>query len=223
MALLKGVVRLTAGLRRALHPTAEARRIRPMVSSERPFEMVSASMAASRPVTVWILGDQLLQAHPALAAAEALVGRAHVRVLLIESAARLAQQPYQRKKLVLLLSAMRHYAAELEAAGFTVDYRRAPDFAHGLRAHLDAHGSARLLMMAAAEQPTRRLQEGLATTLGVPVEVLPNTQFLVGQFDPFPAADPARTPIMATFYKAMRRHFGVLLEPDGSPIGGQWS
>jgi deoxyribodipyrimidine photolyase-related protein len=175
------------------------------------------------PITVWILGDQLLQAHPAIAAAEAAVGRAGVRVLLIESAARLAQQPYQRKKLVLLLSAMRHYAAELAAAGYEVDYRRAPDFVAGLREHLAAHLPARLLTMAAAEEGTRALQRGLAAELGLAVELLPNTQFLVGAHDPFPDADPARTPIMATFYKAMRRHFGVLLDSRGGPLGGKWS
>jgi deoxyribodipyrimidine photolyase-related protein len=180
-------------------------------------------LATYQPISVWILGDQLLQAHPALVAAEAVAGRERVRVVLIESAARLAQQPYQRKKLVLLLSAMRHYAAALEAQGYIVDYRRAADFAGGLAAHLAATGSERLLTMAAAEAPTRRLQEGLGTTLEIPVELLPNTQFLVGQFDPFPTADPAQTPIMATFYKAMRRHFGVLLDSTGRPIGGQWS
>lgn len=175
------------------------------------------------PISIWILGDQLLAAHPALAAAEAAVGRGGVRVVMVESAARLAQQPYQRKKLVLLLSAMRHYAAALAEAGFAVDYRRAPDFLTGLRDHVAEHRPARLLTMAAAEEGARRLQrEGLAPALGVPVEVLPNTQFLVGQHDPFPGAPPGRT-LMATFYKAMRRHFGVLLEADGSPVGGQWS
>lgn len=180
-------------------------------------------MSESPPITVWVLGDQLLQEHPALAAAEADVGRSRVRVLLIESAARLGQQPYQRKKLVLLLSAMRHYRDSLAAAGYTVDYRQAPDFLSGLRAHLAELGPARLLTMAAAEEPTRQLQQRLAADLGVEVALLPNTQFLVGRHDPFPAADPARTPIMATFYRAMRRHFGVLLDGAGEPIGGRWS
>ena len=180
-------------------------------------------MPLTRPISVWILGDQLLQDHPALAVAEAAVGREHVRVLLIESAARLAQQPYQRKKLVLLLSAMRHYAAELETRGYVVDYRRTADFRSGLAEHLAATDSARLLTMAAAEAPTRRLQQGLGSALGIPVELLPNSQFLVGEHDPFPAADPARTPIMATFYRAMRRHFGVLVDSAGGPLGGKWS
>ncbi len=176
------------------------------------------------PISVWVLGDQLLRAHPALISAEAAVGRDGVRVLLIESAARLHQQPYQRKKLVLLLSAMRHYAATLTAMGYQVDYRQAPDFLSGLRAHCAAHRPARLLTMAAAEEATRRFQQDtVGPALGVPVEVLPNTQFLVGQFDPFPQAPPERVIIMATFYKAMRRHFNVLLESDGAPVGGRWS
>lgn len=180
-------------------------------------------MNTTGPVTVWILGDQLLQEHPALAAAERAAGRGGLRVLMIESAARLGQRPYQRKKLVLLLSAMRHYRDALAAAGYRVDYRRADDFMAGLRAHLAEAAPARLVTMAAAEEPTRRLQQGLGAALGLPVDLLPNTQFLVGQHDPFPGADPARTPIMATFYKAMRRHFGVLLDAGGGPLGGRWS
>lgn len=176
------------------------------------------------PVSVWILGDQLLCEHPALAAAEASVGRAGVRVVLIESAARLQQQPYHRKKLVLLLSAMRHYAAALAERGYQVEYRRAADFISGLREHCVVHQPARLVTMAAAEEPTRRLQyERLGSALGIPVHVLPNTQFLTGQYDPFPAAPPERAIMMAHFYRAMRRHFGVLLTPDSTPIGGRWS
>lgn len=175
-------------------------------------------------ISVWILGDQLLADHPALAAAEAAAGRARVQVVLVESAARLAQQPYQRKKLVLLLSAMRHYAAGLREAGYTVDYRQAADFLTGLRDHCAAHRPERMLTMAAAEEAARRLQcAELGAALSLPVEVVPNTQFLVGAHDPFPDAAPERTIIMATFYKAMRRHFGILLDSDGSPVGGQWS
>ena len=38
--------------------------------------------------SVWILGDQLLVRHPALVAAEQDHARKHLRVVLIESAAR---------------------------------------------------------------------------------------------------------------------------------------
>ena len=46
-------------------------------------------------LSVWILGDQLLDGHPALAAAEDAVGRDNVRVVLVESAVRARRVPYQ--------------------------------------------------------------------------------------------------------------------------------
>ncbi|MBO9341100.1 MAG: cryptochrome/photolyase family protein, partial [Roseiflexus sp.] len=73
------------------------------------------------PVTVWILGDQLLRVHPAIEAAESRSGRRDIRIVLVESDARIAQLPYQRKKIVLILSAMRHYAAALRERGYLVD------------------------------------------------------------------------------------------------------
>jgi deoxyribodipyrimidine photolyase-related protein len=174
-------------------------------------------------MTVWIPGDQLLRDHPALRAAKQQAGRDNLRVVLIESAARIVQRPYQRKKLVLILSAMRHYAESLRSAGYIVDYLQAPDFLSGLREHTAQHRPDRLITMAAAEYAARAQQEELPTSLNLPVEILPNIQFLVGAFDPAPRTPPERTVIMATFYRAMRRHFGVLLTPEGEPEGGQWS
>lgn len=176
------------------------------------------------PITVWILGDQLLRAHPAIAAAEARVGRQGMRIALVESDGRIAQMPYQRKKIVLILSAMRHYAAALRAQGYLVDEARAPSFVEGLQRHVAQHRAQRLVTMAAAEYETRRFQQDhLSQALGIPVEVLPNTQFLTGQHNPFPDVEPSQRVIMERFYRAMRRHFGVLLEPDGLPVGGGWN
>ncbi len=176
------------------------------------------------PVTVWILGDQLLRTHPAIAAVEAQAGRQNTRVVLVESDARIAQMPYQRKKIVLILSAMRHYAAALRAQGYLVDEVHAPSFIEGLRRHVEQHRSQRLVTMASAEYETRCLQQNhLSQALGIPVEVLPNTQFLTGQHNPFPDAEPLQRVVMERFYRAMRRRFRVLIEPDGSPTGGEWN
>ena len=174
-------------------------------------------------VSVWILGDQLLVEHPALDAATAVYGAQNVRVVLIESAAALQRRRYQRRKLALLLSAMRHYAIELRAQGFQVDLRRAPDFAHGLRAHLAVTGAKRLLTMAAANYDGRFFQqETLPALLPVPVDVLPNSQFLTGQVEPFPEPGKKRV-VMETFYRHMRRALGILVEEDGRPTGGSWN
>ena len=169
--------------------------------------------------TVWIPGDQLLRDHPALAAAG---DSSRVCVLLIESAAALARRPYGKPKLALLLSAMRHYAAELRSHGYVVDYRRAPTFAAGLRAHAADHHPARLLTMAASSHAGRAFQNGLAARLDCPVIVLPNTQFLTGRFNPVPDPQPGRRTVMETFYRAMRRHFDVLMDGN-EPVGGRWN
>ncbi len=178
-------------------------------------------------ISVWILGDQLLRTHPALLAAEEITDRANISVLLVESEGRKTRLAYQRKKLVLLISAMRHYAARLRAQGYTVDYVRAADTKTGLRQHVDDFQPTQMLTMAAAEYAGRMLQENkLSERLGLPVTVLPNTQFLLSRFNPMTAPgsrSATRAPIMERFYRLMRRHFDVLLEEDGSPQGGKWN
>lgn len=160
--------------------------------------------------SVWILGDQLNHAHPGLAP-----GR---QVVLIESLERLRQRRYHARKLTLVVSAMRHYAEDLRAAGYTVDLRRAPSFLEGLQAHCAEHGVTELLCMAAAEYDTRALQHELGAQLGIPVTVLPNRLFLVEQFPP---TKPPK--LMEPFYRAMRRATGLLIETDGEPTGGAWN
>ena len=175
-------------------------------------------------VSVWILGDQLLAQHPALLAAEQGYARENVRVVLVESLARTHRLPYQRKKLVLLFSAMRHYAAELRDQGYGVDYIQAPTFLDGLAQHSANWGPARLFVMEASEWRGRGFQQGrLADRLGIPVTLLPNTQFLTGRFDPYPEAQPGKRVIMEHFYRRMRRHFGILMTPEDHPVGDRWN
>lgn len=173
--------------------------------------------------SVWILGDQLLEQHPALVAAAAETGPDGLSVVLVESRARSVRLPYQRKKLVLLFSAMRHYALELEQSGYLVDYVRAEDMLSGLQQHVATYRPEQIFTMAASEYRGRRFQTRLQHNLGVPVAVLPNTQFLTGQFDPIPRPQPGKRYVMENFYRLMRRRFNLLMDPGGDPAGGQWN
>lgn len=143
-------------------------------------------------------------------------------VLLVENASRAARLPYHRKKLVLVLSAMRHYAAALRARGYAVDYVQAPTLLAGLREHVSSRRPDCIITMAAAEYAGRRFQEErLAAALGVPVTVIPNTQLLVGRYDPFPGA--TKRVVLEQFYRAQRRHWRLLLDDNGEPAGGVWN
>ncbi len=173
--------------------------------------------------SVWILGNQLMAHHPALAEAEAAYGRENVAVVLVESRRRAKKRPYQRKKLVLLFSAMRHFADELRRQGYQVDYIKAETFSQGLRRHAAGQQPAHLLTMATSDFHGRQFQQGrLVDLLGVPVTVLPNTHFLVGRYNPYPDPESGKRALMEYFYRQMRRHFDVLMVGD-EPLGGQWN
>ncbi|MFM8394908.1 MAG: cryptochrome/photolyase family protein [Acidobacteriota bacterium] len=193
----------------------------------------SSKSATGCRASVWITGDQLLADHPALRMAEDLHGRDGIEVVMIETRARRKSRPYHRHKQVLVLSAMRHYAEDLRRRGYRVDYVRAASIADGLNSHLsraDRDGSYSLYMMAASEYAARQLQLVNIPSIfkecgGDPdrIKILPNLQFLTGHHNPYPAPGPQKRVVMENFYREMRRYFGVLLEPDGTPAGGKWN
>ncbi len=177
-----------------------------------------------RPITAWVLADQLTPDHPALRLAEAEAGRDGVRVALVESRAWMRRLPFHRKRQVLYRAAGRHFAAELEAEGYVVDRIEAEDSREGLIAHVGRHNPSRVVTMAAAEHAPRRWQlGGMADDLGRPVEVVPNAMFLVEQFNPIPEPEPGKLYVMENFYRKIRGHFGLLMEPGKRPTGGRWN
>ena len=70
-----------------------------------------------------VLGDQL--SHD-LSALEGLNARSDI-VLMMEVSDETTYVPHHKQKIVLVLSAMRHFAAELVQRGVTVDYVRLED------------------------------------------------------------------------------------------------
>lgn len=170
--------------------------------------------------TIWILGDQLTPDHPALTPD---VSRENVVILMVESAACKKRLPYHAKKLALLFSAMRHRAEALRKGGYHVDYRQAEDMTAALRAHCQAYQAERLVVMAASSQRGRKFQTTAAETLGIPVRILPNGQFLSNRFDPLPEVKPGEIVRQERFYRAMRRHFRLLMDAEGEPLGGKWN
>ena len=68
--------------------------------------------------TVWILGDQLGPDNASLAGAR----KKDDVLFFVESERGLRKLKYHQQRLVLLLSAQRHFAEEMRKAGWTVDY-----------------------------------------------------------------------------------------------------
>lgn len=162
--------------------------------------------------TVWVLGDQLNRRLGPLADANP----ATHRVLLIESATKLAARPWHRQRAHLVLTAMRRFAAELRAEGFDVDYRRAASLADGVRAHVEQYAPDRVQVM----EPASWDGLGLVRRLGC--QVTPSEQFLCHR-DTFAGwAATRRTLKMEDFYRWQRRRLGYLMDGD-EPVTGRWN
>ncbi len=144
------------------------------------------------------------------------------RVLLVESTGKGAALPYHRKKLVLVLSALRHLRDDLRARGFEVDHRVAPSYAEGIRDHWAAFRPATIHYQQPAEWGIGRSIETLAETLPA-LAAVPDRRFLTSRHD-FAAWAEDRTLFrMEDFYRWQRRRLGVLVDGQGRPEGGAWN
>ena len=162
--------------------------------------------------TVWVLGDQLNRR------ISSLEGRSpdDTRVLFVESAAKIGSKPYHRQRLHLVLTAMRRFAAELERAGFAVDYRPAPDLASGLAAHREEHRPEEVVAM----EPMSYTMAQRLVELGV--RTTRSNQFLC-HYEEFAAWASGRNRlVMEDFYRAQRERLGYLMDGD-QPAGGVWN
>jgi len=155
--------------------------------------------------TALILGDQLSHRNPALEGAD--------RVLLIESRAALGRLRYHRQRRHLVLSAMRHFAAELRVRDdHEVVERR------GVARMADVLGDyAEVRCAEPNSAPSRRALERLGARF------VRSSQFLVDPDDFADWAAGRRRVVMEDFYRAQRKRLGVLIGEDGEPEGGRWN
>jgi deoxyribodipyrimidine photolyase-related protein len=136
--------------------------------------------------------------------------------------------PHHKQKLVLVFSAMRHFAAGLRADGWTVDYRGLDDpgtlggLTDELRSAVERHGAQRVVAVRAAEHRVIALQEGWAAATGVEVELLEDDRFLVSAAAFRAWATGRKRLRMEDFYRWQREQTGILMA-DGVPVGGQWN
>jgi deoxyribodipyrimidine photolyase-related protein len=188
---------------------------------------VTRRAASSSPVRTLciVLGDQLDADAPAIAQLDPK----RDAVLMMEVSGESRHVPSHKQRTVLFLSAMRHFAADLESRGLRVRYVKLDDPANTqaleteiARAARDL-SPARLVMTQPGEQRLRRSIADVADELGLPLDVLPDEHFLTtpGQFATWAAA--RKELVMEFFYRKQRERLNVLLTHDGKPVSGQWN
>jgi deoxyribodipyrimidine photolyase-related protein len=171
-----------------------------------------------------VLGDQLSLGVAALSD----VDRRHDVVLMAEVQAECTYVRHHKKKLVLVLSAMRHFAASLRAQGLRVDYVALddPDNTGSLRGEmLRAVARHRPAAIVATSPGEWRLAEDMRqweALAGVSVDIRDDTRFFVRVQDFLHWARGKRVLRMEFFYRDLRRRTGLLMDCD-EPAGGRWN
>lgn len=187
-----------------------------MPSPGRPLVMHPTTTA------LWFFEDHLTLKHPGLT----LCARENTVLVFIESVARCRRLPYHKHRLVLLLSAMRHFAAEREREGWRVLYLpldEAPDFAHAWHQAAQAlPAPGEILLMEPNNLWEREALNRLKPKLPAPLRLLPNTMFLVPENEFITWAGERQRLLMENHYRRVRSKRGLLMS-DRGPVGGRWN
>ena len=171
-----------------------------------------------------ILGDQLSAAVSALKDLDP----ARDVVLMAEVRAECTYVRHHKKKIVLVLSAMRHFAAALRARGITVDYVALDDAAnsHSLRGEfLRAVQRHRPQRAVATEAGEWRLTEDMRqwqALAGIEVDIRDDTRYLCRVQEFIAWARGKRSLRMEFFYRDMRRRYAILMDGE-HPVGDRWN
>ncbi|TDQ85519.1 deoxyribodipyrimidine photolyase-related protein [Dongia mobilis] len=171
-----------------------------------------------------VLGDQLCDDIAALRGLDP----AQDVVLMLEVAAETTYVPHHKQKLVLVLSAMRHFAAELMARGIRVDYVALDDpantgsFDGEVARAVARHRPDRLIATFPGEYRVLAMMRGWQGALDLPVEIREDDRFFVTPAAFAGWAEGRRELRQEHFYRRQRMATGLLMEND-KPAGGSWN
>jgi deoxyribodipyrimidine photolyase-related protein len=169
-------------------------------------------------IGIWVLGDQLWAEQAALQSC--WDQHAQTPVILIESLRHVQEHPYHCQKLVLVWSAMRHFAQELQQSGWAVDYLEAEDFETPLKQWIEQKQITELRVMAPNDRPFLYLIQSLK--LPCKIVLIPNNHFLWSDTDFAQWAKQRKRLLMEDFYREGRQRFQILMVGD-QPAGGRWN
>ncbi|SFD94844.1 deoxyribodipyrimidine photolyase-related protein [Thiohalospira halophila DSM 15071] len=171
---------------------------------------------------ILVLGDQLDREHPLLRAAEP----ARDALWMAEVPAESRRIPSHAARTTLFLAAMRHFAADCEARGWTVHYRQlgqhdAEDLPTALARDLVTLSPEQVAWLRPGEYGIRQALHATTTAAGLTPEEHEPTHFI-----DTPAAFAAfaghRAIRQETYYRHLRRRTGVLMNGN-EPAGGRWN
>ncbi len=173
---------------------------------------------------VLVLGDQL---SPSVSSLNAVDSTSAI-VLMAEVHEEATYVRHHKKKIAFIFAAMRHFADELRAAGWTVDYAALDDpentgsFSGEVERAIAQHQPARLIVTEPGEWRVAQMFADWRARFDIPVEVLDDDRFSCSRADFARWAEGRKGLRMEYFYRDMRRQTGLLMDGE-EPEGGRWN
>jgi len=134
--------------------------------------------------------------------------------------------PFHTHKIVLFLAAMRTYVDGLRSLGFRVVYddldtHPTQRYTDRLAQLVQDYGITHVSYFEIEDhffefEITSVLRSVSTTIINTPMFLTPRIEFES-------YLSSTKKPFMKTFYEQQRRRFGILVAPNGQPVGGQWS
>jgi deoxyribodipyrimidine photolyase-related protein len=137
-------------------------------------------------------------------------------IAIVESKRMTTGRAWNKQRLYFFISSARHFAKELEAAGFEVHYKKSADTPTGLKAIQKETGIKQLV----CAEPSSFVQYRQLKELGA--EFVENDFFLTSRTLFTAWAETQKSFVMENFYRKQRLRLGILVK-DGKPEGDAWN
>jgi deoxyribodipyrimidine photolyase-related protein len=135
---------------------------------------------------------------------------------------------HHKQKIILILSAMRHFAKALRHHGFDVHYVELDDpdntgsFRTEVQRAIGLYQPSRLVVTEASEYRVMEEMKTWEAHFSIPVEIREDDRFLASKTFFHRWANNRKQLRMEYFYREMRKQHGVLMSGD-QPVGGKWN
>ncbi len=146
-------------------------------------------------------------------------------ILMTEVAAETTYVWHHKKKLVLILSAMRHFAEELKQEGYKVEYVKLDDekntgaFDSELKRFVTKYNPKKVILCEPSEYRVKKLFDDVE----IDIEVREDNRFIASHSDFKDFAKGRKNLLMEDFYRQIRKKTGILVDEKNKPVGGKWN
>lgn len=171
-----------------------------------------------------LLGDQLNEQHSWFASQDE-----DAYYLMMEMRQETDYAPHHIQKVVAFFLGMRHFATRLEELGHQVIYwpldhsENTQSLTENIKKLVAAHGFTALEYQYPDEYRLDEQLKELCNALEIETKPYDTEHFLTSREAVAQQFEGKKTYLLETFYRQVRKDYGLLMEDDGKPVTGKWN